>query len=164
MENEEKITLSREELRDLLEEAAKRGAAAAVSGTDAAENGDPEDAEVLEFISTFGPERNTVGARVGRWLSHCESAKDSLRKKLDEYNAFEARIEPYYAYADDPEDVEDDLPVAELERRIRKHDIYLRLRDEKIRRFGLLGLHRGRMGTSLLDEVSFTTSADAMNA
>ena len=161
MENEEKITLSREELNAMLEEAAKRGAREAGNDADC---GDPEDAEALGFISTFESGQRPLGRLIGRFLSGCESVEDSLRKKLDEYNEFEAHIEPYYAYADAPETVEDDLDEAEFKRYGRKHEIYLQLRDEKIRRFGLLGLQRGVLNASIPDEISFKSFVQAVNA
>ncbi len=160
MENEEKITLSKEELNALLEEAAKRGAREALDRREepeapAAAEVDPEDAEALEFISTFGSENggNSLGMIFGRALAGGRDKLEKARAKLEAYNEFEAKIAPYYDYADDPEEAGSDLAGAELARYTRKHEIYMRLRAEKLRRFGLLGFQRGGLNSSVLDEL-----------
>ena len=152
MENEEKITLSREELNAMLEEAARRGAREAGNDADC---GDAEDAEALEFISTFESEdgANSIGMIFGRALAGGKDKLKKARAKLEAFNEFEEKIVPYYDYADDPEEAGGDLGGAELARYTRKHEIYMKLRAEKIRRFGLLGFQRGILSSSVLDEL-----------
>ena len=158
MEDQEKITLSREELNVMLEEAAKRGAREAGNN---AGSGDAEDDEALEFIASFEP----TGGRspIGLFAAHAlAGGKDKLKKaraKLEAFNDFEERIAPYYDYADDPEEIQGNLDAEELARYTRKHEIYMKLHAEKLRRFGLLGFQRGTMGTSVLDELDRAFSA-----
>ena len=85
--------------------------------------------------------------------------RSAARAKLEAYNEFEEKIAPYYDYADDPEEVQGYLDAEELARYTRKHEIYMKLRAEKLRRFGLLGFQRGTMGTSVLDELDRAFSA-----
>lgn len=154
MEDREKITLSKDELNSMLEEAAKRGAYGA-------RKSDIEDAEALEFIGTFEPTdgMSSIGMFVGNVFAGARSKLEKAREKLKAFNDFEAKMSPYYDYADDPEEVRDDLDAEELERYTRKHDIYMKLHAEKIRRFGLLGFQRGTMNPSILDELNKVLSA-----
>ena len=155
MEDREKITLSREELNAMLEESAKRGA-------DEARKNDAEDAEALEFIASFEPAegRSALGDAISRVIAGGRDKLKKARAKLEAFNDFESKLEPYYDYADDPEEV-NDLDAGELERYARKHEIYMKLHAEKIRRFGLLGFQRGIMNTSMLDELGRALSAGA---
>ena len=151
-ENVDKITMSREALNVLLEEAELHGAQEAQAMADRVAEYDEDDFRAQEFIKTFEPEQQTpLGVLFGRALSGWKTVKESLREKIDEFNAFESYVKPYYAYADDPEEKREDLDQTEFNRYVLKHDIYQRLHEEKLRRFGLFGLHRGTVDVKILD-------------
>ena len=154
-ENDGQITLTKEELNLMLEEAAKRGAQESQKVTEC----DEEDVHALEFIRSFEPDgleplgifskRSIPGRMIGYVLSR-KPMRD-LQKKISEFNAFEAHLKPYYDYADDPEGMREDLDQTEYNRYCFKHDIYRRLHEEKLRRFGLFGFHRGIVDLKILD-------------
>ena len=151
-ENVDKISMSREALNVLLEEAELHGAQEAQAMADRVAEYDEDDFRAQEFIKTFEPEQQTpLGVLFGRALSGWKSVKESLREKAEEFNAFEAYVEPYYAYADDPEAKRDELSDSEYSHYCFKHEIYQRLHEEKLRRFGLFGLHRGIVDVKILD-------------
>ena len=155
-ENDGQITLTREELNLMLEEAAKRGAQEAQTMADKC---DEKDAKALAFIKTFDPDglepleifskRSIPGRMIGYVLSR-RPLRD-LKQKISEFNDFEMILKPYYAYAEEPETKRDELTDAEYHRYSFKHAIYQRLHEEKLRRFGLFGLHRGTVDVKILD-------------
>ena len=155
-ENDGQITLTKEELELMLEEAARQGARETKMRADKC---DEEDAKVLAFIKTFEPDgleplgifskRSIPGRMIGYVLSR-RPLRD-LQKKISEFNDFETYVKPYYAYAEEPETKRDELSDTEYSRYCFKHDIYQHLHEEKLRRFGLFGLHRGIVNVNILD-------------
>ena len=117
----------------------------------------PHDAEMLKFISTFGTEKRSTGAWLDEIVSHYKAASVCLSKIIDEYNAFEDIIEPYYPDYEKPEEVKEFFSEASRiyhQRCIRRHEIFVRLYKEKIRRFGPLGFYYSHLPTGLSDDIS----------
>ena len=143
MAEEEKITLTKDELEKMLAQAAKNGAAGAFerSGTETADEND-EDADVLKLIATFPPreEEKTVTADdfLHDCVAHLTKKVGESEKRMAEYLEFEKILRAYVEYSEDPEDVAEDLSDEEMKRYVKKHRIYKKLYDEKIRRFGYL--------------------------
>ena len=153
------IILTKEELNRMLADAARRGAEEAQETACRMVDCDEEDVQALAFIKTFEPDgleplgifsKRSIPGKVLSYVLSRRPLRD-LQRKIGEFNAFETYMEPYYAYADDPEEKREDLDQTEFNRHVRKHEIYLRLRDEKLRRFGLFGLHRGFVDVKILD-------------
>ena len=155
----DRISMTREELNLMLEEAARRGAQEAQTMADKMAECDEEDVKALEFIRSFEPDgleplgifskRSVPGRMIGYVLSR-RPLRD-LKQKISEFNDFETYVKPYYAYAEEPEAKRDELSDTEYSRYCFKHDIYQRLHEEKLRRFGLFGLHRGIVDLKILD-------------
>ncbi|MCQ2379067.1 MAG: hypothetical protein MJ016_07690, partial [Victivallaceae bacterium] len=105
MAEEEKITLTKEELEKMLAQAAQNGAAGVA---------DDEDADVLKFIATFPPreEEKTVTADdfLHDCVAHLTKKVDESKKRMAEYLEFEKILRSYAEYSEDPEDVAEDLP------------------------------------------------------
>ena len=159
-ENEDgQITLTKEELELMLADAARRGAEDAQGAASKMVDCDEDDAKALAFIKTFGPDGlEPLGifskrSIPGRMISYVLSKRPlrDLQKKIREFNDFEAILKPYYAYAEEPETKRDELSDTEYNRYCFKHEIYQRLHEEKLRRFGLFGLHRGTVDLNILD-------------
>ncbi len=131
MAEEEKITLTKAELQKMLAQAAQNGAA---------EN--DEDADVLKLIATFPPreEEKTVTAEdyINDCVSRITKKFDERKKRMADYLELEKILRSYAEYSEDPEDVAEDLSDEEMKRYVKKHRIYQKLYDEKIRRFGYL--------------------------
>ncbi len=152
--NNETVTMTGAELDALLKEAARRGAEEAMSKNvpttpepDESRTDDEIDARTLEFIATFPPqeEKNTVSILGKNIQNRIREMLGGIPEKIDKYNEFEAMLEPYYEFADDPEDREDELSEEELKHYCAKHEIYLTLRREKFRRFGIWAFNRGKI-------------------
>ena len=157
MANEE-IRITKEELNRLLADAARRGAEEAQETASRMVDCDEEDVQALAFIKTFEPDgleplgifsKRSIPGKVLSYVLSRRPLRD-LQNKISEFNDFEAHMKVYYDYAEDPELKRDELTDSEYNRYVLKHGIYLRLHEEKLRRFGLFGLHRGFVDVKIL--------------